>query len=232
MADAEHIILYETPVYGRPEVNKHLWHSSDFVANNPQPGNPHYIGPFRATQYGQPLLSQAEDIPPVPVVDVPTYFIAAFKFTRFANDRALYEQPPKDFSSALQFETNTHYLAPFKPTTYFRDSFPQPIDQPTVFVADVPVYFIATYKAAKFFNDKGLYQQPAQDTSSALKFETNTHFIATFTPTKYKIDLTSGKFASIDGLPPLPPTSNPVYARYGASHGIGALTAIPGEIPS
>lgn len=75
-----------------------------------------------------------------------------------------------------------------------------------------------------------LRQTTAQD-FSFLGIATSVHLIPRTWPLQWSLQASLMRGTAQD-FSTTPPATNPVYARYGAAHGIGMLSAIPGEIPS
>jgi hypothetical protein len=96
--------------------------------------------------------------------------------------------------------------------------------------SDAPTYFTPRQLPFIWNLNRALGQNTAQDFSSS-SVETNVQFTPRSWPLQWALQASLMRGAAQD-FSTLPPVSQPVYARYGASHGIGALSAIPGEIPS
>lgn len=168
------VILYELPVYNRPEHWPiRLWH--------------------RAVNEASAIPFQADP-----------HFLAKFTPYNFYLDRSLWQKPTEDFSSTLNFETNTFFLARYAEPRLYRPVFPQPTDGAAPAVVDNPRNFIATFKPSTW---RAQYLWlPTEDTNSSLHFETNTNFISTFMPVQFKLDTSLWRVPATDFIQQAAPT--------------------------
>jgi len=194
--------------------------------------NPHWRGRTWAPQWSllRALMQNSDPNAPLAQPETNTFFIPRAWPLQW-KPLPLGRTTAQDFSS-FGVETNPHWAGRAWPAIW------QPlaalgrvpaIDVPFV-QPDTPAYFTLRVWPLQWNINKAIRQVTAQD-FSAFGVETNVQFISRTWPAQWNLQASLMRGAPQD-FSTLPPATQPVYARYGASHGIGALSAIPGEIPS
>jgi hypothetical protein len=194
--------------------------------------NPHWVGKPQPPQWNISkglYRNPATDVPFV-VTDTPVYFIQRPYPVQWSVNKALWQITAQDFSS-FGVETNPHWLGKPWPVAWSLRTLLQnsAADVPVTAVETNPHWVGKTYPVQWSALRALLQNTPTDVFVSAI--ETNIQFIPRSWPSQWSLQA-----SLLRGIPQdfssLPPATQPVYARYGASHGIGALSAIPGEIPS
>lgn len=195
--------------------------------------NPHWTGktfPAQWTQLPALRMNAATDVPVVVTLDTPPPFVSRTLPAQWVLNPILLMNAAQDFLTVV--EANPHYV-PFQiATDWAVESFAMrggAVDAPTLTV-ETNTFFIPRTWPIQWVLTQLLKQNTAQDFSSSAP-ETNTFFIPRTWPPQWNLQASLMRGTAQD-FSSLPPATNPVYARYGAAHGMGMLSAIPGEIPS
>ncbi|HEX8838261.1 MAG TPA: hypothetical protein VF748_15065 [Candidatus Acidoferrum sp.] len=137
-----------------------------------------------------------------------------------------------DFPTVTQIETNTHIIPKTWPIAWNISRglmFTTAQDFSSFGVETNPHWRGYPWPIA-WLPLPALNRMPAVDVPPSQP-ETNTFFKPFTWPAQWNLQASLLRGTPQD-FSTLPPTSQAVYARYGAAHGVGMLSAIPGEIPS
>jgi len=170
------VILYELPVYNRPELwPRLLWNRA--TDEGAWPFNSHFIAQFQPTVLARPTFPQPTDVG-IPPADVPVNFIAKFQPTQF-NIR-IFPQPADAPPVPPTAETNQHLIAGFRPTLWQQQYLWSPNSDIPIPPADVPTYFIAKYSPYQW--PQPIFPQPTDGTAVIPPADNPQNFIARFQP--------------------------------------------------
>lgn len=196
--------------------------------------NPHWRPWTRPAQWNPLAALQqnaAVDVPPVITPDTPPPFRPSSWPLQWNRDWRLFRTTAQDFSS-FGVETNPHWInrpwpVQWAPLSLLRAT---PNDAPAPVTPETNTFFTPRTFPLQWLLQPSLRQTTAQD-FSFVGVATSVHLIPRQWPLQWSLQASLMRGTAQD-FSTTPPATNPVYARYGAAHGIGMLSAIPGEIPS